>query len=227
MTKILSCLQPTYLPWLPFFERMIISDIFVILDDVEFSKNSNHNRNYIKNKKGKLLLTVPVKYKNRVLIKDIQIDNSKNWRKKHWETINQSYGKLKEFKKIQPELIKIYEREWFFLAQLNVEIIRFFARYFKIKSKIYLSSDLDTEGKSNQKLINICKYFSADTFVVKENTEHYHPKEVFLNDKIKFKYFSNKTLNYKQLGNSFIPHLSALDYIANCGSFYKTIQKND
>ena len=62
MKKILSCLQPTYLPWIPFFERVILSDIFIILDDVEFSKNSNHNRNSIKTNSKQLLLTVPVKY---------------------------------------------------------------------------------------------------------------------------------------------------------------------
>ena len=76
MKKVLSCLQPTYIPWIPFFERIIESDVFIILDDVEYSKNSNHNRNCIKNNSKKLLLTVPINYKSHTMIKDIKIDRS-------------------------------------------------------------------------------------------------------------------------------------------------------
>ncbi len=223
MSKILSCLQPTYLPWLPFFERMIISDIFIIFDDVEFSKNSNHNRNYIKNNSEKLLLTVPIKYKNRILIKDIEIDNSKNWKKKHWQTIKQTYGKLESFKEIYHGLKQIYEKDWKYLSDINIEIIKFFVDYLNIQSEVFISSRLNVNGSSNQKLINMCKYFNADTFIVKRNTNDYHPKKLFLENNIKLKYFSNKPMRYQQQGNNFIPYLSILDYTANCGPFLKEI----
>lgn len=218
MKKILSCLQPTYLPWIPFFERVILSDIFIILDDVEFSKNSNHNRNSIKTNSKQLLLTVPVKYKNHIMIKDIEIDNKKNWKKKHWESIRQTYGKLLYFKNFSSELEEIYSKDWKYLSTLNIELIKFFVKYLKIKTNIFVSSNINVKGNSNQKLINLCKYFDADTFVVKKNTEHYHPEKIFLENNIEFKYISNKVFTYKQQGNNFIPSLSILDYISNCGS---------
>lgn len=217
--KILSCLQPTYLPWIPFFERIILSDIFIILDDVEFSKNSNHNRNFIKNNSEKLLLTVPVKYKNRILIKDIEIDNKKNWKHKHWQSIKQIYGKLPFFNSFSEKLEKIYSRDWTYLSSLNIEIIKFFVDYFDIKTNLFLSSNINVKGTSNQKLINLCKYFDASSFVVKENTEHYHPKNIFLDNGIKFKYLTYNKFNYKQQGNNFIPDLSVLDYASNNGSY--------
>jgi hypothetical protein len=221
MNKILCCLQPTYLPWIPFFERILISDIFIILDDVEFSKNSNHNRNHIKNNSNKQMLTVPVKYKNRIKIKDIQIDNSKNWKKKHWSSIKQSYSKLKFFKGIEEDLEEIYSQDWDYLSQLNIKIIKLFLKYLNINKEIFLSSELNIDGSANVKLINLCKYFNAKTFIVKKNTENYHPKEIFLKNDIQFKYFSNKILKYNQSGNNFIPNLSILDYISNCGIFLK------
>ncbi len=227
MKKILSCLQPTYLPWIPFFERVILSDVFIILDDVEFSKNSNHNRNFIKANSKQLLLTVPVKYKNHIMIKDIEIDNKKNWKKKHWESIKQTYGKLLYFKNFSTELEEIYNKDWKYLSNLNIELIKFFVKYLKIKTNIFLSSNIRVEGNSNQKLINLCKYFDADTFVVKKNTEHYHPKKVFLENNIEFKYISNKIINYEQQGDNFIPSLSILDYVSNCGSsLIEQINKN-
>ena len=227
MKKILSCLQPTYLPWIPFFERVILSDVFIILDDVEFSKNSNHNRNFIKTNSKKLLLTVPVKYKNHIMIKDIEIDNKKNWKKKHWESIKQTYGKLLYFKNFSSELEEIYSKDWKYLSNLNIELIKFFLKYLKIKTNIFVSSNIHVEGNSNQKLINLCKHFDADTFIVKKNTEHYHPKKIFLENNIEFKYISNKMLTYKQQGDNFTPSLSILDYVSNCGSsLIEQINKN-
>ena len=48
MKNTVGCLQATYLPWIPFFKRFLGCDYFVLLDDVDYSKNSNQNRNYIK-----------------------------------------------------------------------------------------------------------------------------------------------------------------------------------
>ena len=36
--------QPNYLPWLGYFYKIANSDVFVFLDDVQFSKNSYTNR---------------------------------------------------------------------------------------------------------------------------------------------------------------------------------------
>jgi len=41
---LLACHQPNFLPWMPFFEKMHKSDIFVILTEVQFEKNSWTNR---------------------------------------------------------------------------------------------------------------------------------------------------------------------------------------
>jgi hypothetical protein len=217
MKKILSCLQPTYLPWIPFFERIILSDIFIFLDDVEFSKNSNHNRNYIKSNSQKLLLTVPINHESHIMIKDVKIDNNKNWKKKHWESIKQTYGKLEFFKIFHKDLENIYNKDWEYLSKLNIEIIKLFINLLEIKTEIYTSSNINVKGTSNEKLINLCKYFNADAFIVKRNTEHYHPKNIFLDNKIEFKYFSNTIFEYKQQKNNFIPALSVLDYMSNCG----------
>ena len=218
MTSTVGCLQPSYLPWIPFFKRLINCDYFVILDDVDFSKNSNHNRNYISNNDTKNLLTVPIYYKSKCPINQIKIDNSKNWKKKHYKSILQAYNNSKFFHSFQTDFEEIYKKEWNSLFLLNLEIINFFKAYFNIKKNIYLSSELNLVGSGNEKLVNICKYFNATYFVVKKNTENYHPKEYFNNHGIDFKYHENTYKEYKQMGNIFIPNLSILDYAANNGN---------
>ena len=217
MTNTVGCLQPAYIPWIPFFKRFLTCDYFVLLDDVDFSKHKFQNRTYIKLNNSKNLLTVPVHYKMKVPINKIKIDNTKNWKKKHYQTIIQAYSKSKFFSDFQLEFEKIYQIEWDSLFKLNLEILNFFKTYFNIQKKIYISSQLNVIGDGNEKLVNICKYFDANYFVVKKDTESYHPKEYFQNYGIDFKYHENSSLEYNQIGNNFMPNLSILDYAANNG----------
>lgn len=217
--KILGCVQPTYASWYYFFYRIINADIFVILDDVQYSKNSSFNRNKIINKNKEILLTVPVFLKNNSQkINEIEIDYSKNWRKKHWMSICQSYSKSKYFNDFKDDLGKIYEKKFNRLLDLNMEIINFFLNYFEIKKKIYISSQIKVDGIGNEKLINLCKYFKADYFVVKENTESYHPKKTFMEKNIQFKYFSYKQIQTNNKSN-FKPNLSIIDYASHNKKF--------
>ena len=80
---LISIHQPVYLPWLGFFKKILESEIFVILDDVQYEKNGWHNRNKIKTKDGDMWLTVPVHAKNNIKLNQILIDNNSILLKKH------------------------------------------------------------------------------------------------------------------------------------------------
>jgi len=216
----LGSVQPSYLPWIPFFRRMQLSDVFVYLDDVEYSKNSFHNRNRIKGKNGNLLLTVPVRYKgcSKKHICQVEIANNEKWAKKHWKSIEINYSKSPFYNEIAPYLKDIYFTDWKKLGDLNISLITFFKTYLSIQTPCYKSSDLEIETEGNQKLVDMCKMFNADIFIVKPNTESYHPKKFFLEHDINFKYFLYKDEEYNQLHGSYVQNLSILDYVMNCGS---------
>ena len=57
---IVSIHQSQYLPWPAYFKKLAISDLFVILDSVQFQKNGIQNRNKLRNQEGDYWLTVPV-----------------------------------------------------------------------------------------------------------------------------------------------------------------------
>lgn len=218
---VLGSVQPSYLAWIPLFKRIKMSDVFVYLDDVEYSKNSFHNRNRIKTSQGALMLTVPILYKGHStdFIKDMPINNNLNWAIKHWRSIEQSYSKTKYFNQLSPWLWEnFYSKKWECLADLNIALIEFFRKFLKIKTKCYRSSTLNVEGEGNEKLVNLCKKLGATKFIVKPGTEHYHPKEFFKNHRIEFNYFTFKFKPYCQLYRKFIAGLSILDYVMNCGS---------
>ena len=85
----LSIHQPMYIPWIPYFFKIIQSDIFVFFDDVQYPRSKNfNNRNYIKSKQGHLLLTISIKKKSNLLnINKTEINKEINWQKKHWKSI--------------------------------------------------------------------------------------------------------------------------------------------
>ena len=218
---ILSCVQPSYIAWIPLFKRMINGDIFVYLDDVEYSKNSFHNRNYIKGHQEKILLTVPIKYKGNAdkYISEIPINNDFPWSKKHWRSIEMNYHKAPYFSELEKIIFsQIYDRNWEILGDLNIAFIEIIKNYLNITCDAYRSSELGIKSTGNQKLVDICKLLGADSFIVKPNTEDYHPKEFFENNGIKLVEFDPVPIPYLQQYDDFISNLSALDYIMNCGS---------
>ena len=77
--------QPDFLPWLGFFDRLTQSDVFVVLDNVQFLRRGWHHRDKIKASNGEMWLTVPVKKSGRYeqLINQTEIENSTHWQDQH------------------------------------------------------------------------------------------------------------------------------------------------
>tara|TARA_B100001029_G_C15042479_1_gene444668 strand:- start:762 stop:1430 length:669 start_codon:yes stop_codon:yes gene_type:complete len=215
----LGCVQPGYLPWIPFFKRIQQSDIFVYLDDVEFSKNNFHNRNKIRTTNGEALLTVPVFHKGHShdFISEIKINNEQNWKNKHWKTIEYSYNKAPFFKDLHHPLKQIYNKDWHNLSDLNISLIEIFKSYFNLKIETYKSSDFKINYDGNDKLVELCKILKCNKFIVKPNTEHYHPISFFKKHKISFEFFEYNIFEYDQIHSDFIEGLSILDLAMNCG----------
>jgi len=105
---IITIHQSQYLPWLPYFDKVLRSNIFVILDDVQFQKNGVQNRNQIKTPNGVVWLTVPVRQKFGQLIREVEIADSK-FVNKHLNAIKTSYGKAPFFKAMFEELASVYK----------------------------------------------------------------------------------------------------------------------
>ncbi|MBU1996568.1 MAG: WbqC family protein, partial [Candidatus Omnitrophica bacterium] len=96
---IVSIHQPQYLPWLGYFDKIIRSDVFVLLDNVQFKKNDWQNRNKIKTSQGAQWITVPIIHDFGQSISDTQTNNTVNWKEEHLKTLTINYSKSKYFKK--------------------------------------------------------------------------------------------------------------------------------
>src|SRR3990172_3654025 len=97
MIRTVAISQPTYLPWPGYFCLIKHADAYVLLDHVQFEKNSWQSRNRIKGPKGPMWLTVPTHHNGLKAIKEIEIDNTQAWAKKHLLALKTCYCKAPYF----------------------------------------------------------------------------------------------------------------------------------
>lgn len=218
---VIGILQPGYLPWLGFFEQMCRSDVFVIYDDVQYDKEGWRNRNRIKTANGIQWLTVPVLLKGsgNQMILDARIDNITNWRKKHLAAISQNYSKAPCFKEYIGAFEEAYARDWEFLVDLDMHLIRILAGCLGLgHKKIIRSSTLDIQGDRIERLIKICETFGADVFYEGASGRNYIDERAFLERGVKIEFQSYQHPTYHQLYGDFTPNMSVIDLLFNHGT---------
>ena len=112
---VVSAHQPAYMPWLGLLHKVWLSDVFIIFDCVGYEKGSFINRNRFSSPSGGWSwLTVPVNLPGggQPLIKDVLIDNSKSWKKKHLAHIWHTYRKSSHFDQIFPRIEEFYSKSF-------------------------------------------------------------------------------------------------------------------
>ena len=224
-----TILQPSYLPWLGFFEQMTRSDKFVLLDDVQYTRRDWRNRNKVRVSEGWAWLTVPVQQKSRFAqsLLETRIDNSLSWRRKHLETLRQHYGKAPFFEKYFSRCQQIYQKDWEFLFDLCLETIQFLKEEIGIETPLLRSSELKTSGTKAERLISICRGLGATHYLSGESASDYISEEGFSSQGIALEYQNYEHPVYPQKYPGFVPHLSAIDLLFNCGEQSLGILKQD
>ena len=198
--------QPNYLPALSFFQKMRSCDIFILLDNAQFTRNSFINRNRIQTPNGPLWLTVPVQNNGRFgqRIRDVEIDNSQDWERKHWGSITQNYQKTKGFTPHAAPLEAIYSTKWTKLLELNLTLISYIRSNLGISPRLRVASELAVNGQNTQRLIDLCKKVGADTYLSGSGGRNYQDEQLFKESGIKLTFQEGKFSN-----------LSAIDDLLN------------
>jgi len=224
----LSCAicQPHYFPWIGYFEMIDRVDVFVFLDDVQFIKREWKNRNKIRKTATSIdskWLTVPInKNDHKAFIKDAKISIDVDWAVEHCNSLQSVYKDSPFFEKYFT-VIKgfITDNVQSTIGELNINIIESLCKELRIKTKLLRSSDLNVSGKKEEKLRNICLSLDADCYLANNATGEYVAPDYFQKDGIKFKLQNYKHPEYQQFYKGkllpFIPYLSVVDLIVNCG----------
>ena len=219
MRKV-AIMQPTYLPWMGYFDLMDRSDVFVLLDSVQFDKRSWQQRNRIKAPSGELLLTVPVfsKAKRDQAICEVEIDQTGNFEEKHIKTLEHYYGKAPFFAKYMNEIATILRKKHQYLAEVTIELINWLKGVMGIESELTRSSSLGVQGRKVELLVAICKSVGAERYLSPVGSKAYiNENNIFPQNNIELEFQDFEHPIYAQLYGDFIPYLSVIDLLFNEG----------
>jgi hypothetical protein len=211
--------QPDFLPYLGFFDKFLKSNIWIIFDNVQFLNNSKswHNRDKIKTLRGEKWITVSVKKCpqktpiNEVLLADTA------WKIDSLNLLKENYRKAAYFDEIFPFLEELYAFKCDTMLQFNLKSIYMLMQLFSIKIEIEFASNLKPVGKSNALLLDLLKKVDADKYLSGAGAKVYFDPAPFAEAGIDVEWQNFKHPTYTQLYGDFIPYLSSIDLLFNCG----------
>jgi hypothetical protein len=195
------------------------ADVFIYYDDVQYDKHGWRNRNRIKAPTGPHWLSVPVRHaglgKPRIL--DIEIDNNNAWARKHIGTLRQYYSRAPFFTRYIEGLDQVFSGEWPRLVDLNLALAARMSDWLGITTTIYRSSELGVEGERSERLLALCQRVGATRYLSGNAAQSYLDVGLFERHGIAVAWQDYQHPVYPQLYGEFVPCLSAIDLLMNCG----------
>lgn len=217
---IVSCHLPYFIPYPGYFLPILYSDVFVLLDSVQFPQGRSWvSRNLIKNEQGKMWLSVPVRRKGLGLqnIQDVKIIKEGNWQKKFVKSIETAYYNAPYLEEHFVFIKEAFQKAPESLLKLNLLFIDYFLTELKINTEIVLLSHLNIKAKEPELSFLIARELKAKTFVCMSHKRKFLDENLFYEAGIEMRFIRYDPVVYPQLWGPFIPNLSFLDLLLNCG----------
>lgn len=224
--RIMAIHQPNYIPWLGYFYKIYQADIFVFLDDAQYSNEGMHNYTYIKTSNGSVRLKYPVQQKFGDKIFDVRSKDELGWKIKHLNIISSNYRNADYFDMVFNDYEKLIMNEYKDIVGLNISLIKFFADKLGIAAKFVKSSDLNINLKRTEKIIAICKRMNANIYYSGTGAKAYQTDKEFRSAGIDLRYSMFRPFQYKQLWTGFQSNVTALDFFMNCGYDWGQVLRN-
>lgn len=221
--KIVAIHQPNFFPWLGFFDKIWISDKFVLLDDVQFIKKGGNwgNRMMLLIETKKKWVTVPIhrSYHGYKLINEIEINNEIPWKRKFFGQLDSYYKKCNFFDETILWLKEMLDKNEQKLADFNTKVITSLVRKLSIgEEKLVLSSKLLTQGKATDRLISIVNAVQGNCYLCGGGADGYQEDEKFKQTGITLRYQNfEHPKYYREDSLFFTPGLSIVDCLMNIG----------
>lgn len=221
--------QPDFLPYLGFFHRLLCTDLFIVLDDVQFLRKGSgwHNRDIIKTPRGISWLTLSVKKGNlQQKINEVLLSEDDKWITKNLNLLKENYNQAPYFKDYFPNIRDIYLSGFCKMTDLNLAFLKFFYGLFELEVSSVLSSELNVEGQKNEKLIHLIKAVGGTHYLSGVGAKDYLDEQLFANEGIVVEWQQFRPPIYPQLYGDFIPNLSCIDLLFNYGPKSKDILRS-
>lgn len=223
MSKIVAIHQPNFFPWLGYFDKLAKADVFILLDDVQFTKTggtwTNRAKLLISGEAQWVTAAIDRKYTGVRRIDEMQFLRFPDWRKKTLATLKMNYARHPYFSEgmevIEPLLLNPEEN----VATYNREAIHSLAQHLELDvAKIHDSSQLEKCGTSNELLVSLTQSVGGDVYLCGGGADGYQDESVFSRNGVQLLPQKFVHPEYAQKPSTgFIPGLSVVDAVMNLG----------
>jgi hypothetical protein len=218
--RTVAIMQPTWLPYLGYFQLIASADIFVFLDDVQFARRSWQSRNRILAEGQEQMLTVPVRKQPRdTLIADIAIADGQPWRAQQLNALRHAYAGRPHFAEgyafLETQLAREPNGR---LADLAIGLVEAAAAHIGLSTPFVRASTLGCGGHRSDHLLALCRAVGADHYLSPTGSADYMEDDgVFAAARFPVIFKGFEARAYDQGGADFTPYMSFVDALLNVG----------
>ncbi len=223
---IVGAHQPSFLPWLGYLDKVAKSDVFVVMDDLQYEAQNFQNRNRLKVNHGPLWLTVPLRRGAQLdRICDKRIDNTglggrHHWQHRLWRTLEVHYGRAPYWHTYAEALREVTARRWDSLLELDLHILDLARAWLGITKPIVRASSLQLRGAKTERILDLCSKLNAKVYLSgKGGSTSYLDTEFLARHGVStaWQRFAHPTYPQRYRSAGFVSHLAFIDLLVNVG----------
>jgi len=216
--KVLAAHQPNFLPWGGYFIKMLYSDVFVILDDVQLSRPSYTTRTQINRQGQGKWLSVSIANKGHMdkKISDIELSDSFD-AEVLIRKIEQTYKSCPFFEEVHDGLTKIFRESHKTLLGLNMALLEWARDWLHIKTPLVFSSSCDVPAGRTDRLVELCVSQDATVYLSGAGGKNYNEQEMFQERGIDVCYTKVPFFDLEYLSQTFVAGCSIVDLLFHTG----------
>lgn len=220
MSRRIAIVQSNYIPWRGYFDLMASVDVFVLYDDVQYTRRDWRNRNQIKTPQGLQWLTIPVRVKGKYLqtIRETEVESSTPWGSDHLKALSLNYRKAPFHDEVMGWLQPLYRDAPASLSALNRAFLQEIAHRLGLRTVLKDSNEYRLDGDKTGRLASIAAQEGAAVYVSGPAARSYLDESVFHAGGMTVDWFNYAGYQpYPQLWGEFVPNVSIVDLLFNCG----------
>lgn len=210
--------QPDFVPYLGFFQRLLMSQHFILLDDVQFIRRGWQHRDHIKGRNGSIWLTLGLRKGDyHQLINEVELSDDPKWIEDNLNLLRECYGKARHFAEVFPRVEAIYRAGHRRMIDFNCALLDLAMEYFDISIPISRASEYGITTASSTRLLTLVQATQGDAYLSGTGSRDYLDEEMFRAAGVQVIWQDFRHPVYPQLHGDFELMLSCLDVLFNCG----------
>lgn len=206
-------MQPYFFPYIGYFQLIAAVDLFIVYDNIKYTKKGWINRNRFLQNGGDALFALPLQKDSDFLdVRDRNLAPDFN-RDKLLNQFREAYRRAPHFEPVFAVLAKVVtspETNLFRFLHTSIEEV---CDYLGIETRIAVSSDIaiDHSLQGKEKVMALCRAVEANTYINPIGGRELYSKSEFAAQGIELKFLKSRPYEYPQFGGAFVPWLSIID----------------